>query len=166
METTSPVPTIIARTVPPRSHTPVTPLVGGQARLAVAAENDTIEATCELVYQRDDLAEAGSDENNRLLAAALRVAGLPPLARELIQRALHLDHGEDAAVRRAQERRDAAHGFTQSATVRLEELLTGKRLTDDERAEQAAAVVCDLLVGANDDDDEPVELAWPLDGQP
>ena len=70
----------------------------------IIAEIETLafEASAELTHQRGDLAAARSDANNAALAAALQVAGLPPLARELIQRALVAENAEDDAIRRAE----------------------------------------------------------------
>lgn len=100
-----------------------------QARL-IDVESDLFSASTEAVYQRNDLAEAATDENNRLLEAALGVEGLPPLAREYIERALAIERGEDAAVRRAERRREVFHGYTRSAGGRVDGLITGRDLAD------------------------------------
>ena len=151
---------------PRRARTPAAPPKIGphEARRLVAVESDIVESTCELVYQRDDLAQAGGDENNRLLEAALRVEGLPPLARDLIRRALHIEHGEDAAVRRAERRRMAAHDFNRSASVRVETMLTEREppSTDDDRGARVLDTVCDLL---GVEGEAPLTLAWPLDAR-
>jgi hypothetical protein len=103
------------------------PIVRGHvARALVAVESDLFDATTELVHQRADLVEAASPENNALLERVLRIEGLPPLARELIRAALFIEQAEDAAARRAERRRAAAHDFDRSAIGGCERMLTGR----------------------------------------
>lgn len=97
-------------------------------RALVRIEDDIVEASCELTYQRDDLIEAANPENNRLLEEALLALqrGDVVLARQLIRSALDIENAEDAAARRAQQRRDDAHAFTRSAAGRMETVLVGR----------------------------------------
>lgn len=101
---------------------------GGVAYELVDIEGELFEASAELVYQRDDLAEAASDENNRALVRAIRAIddGDYVLARDLIRVALMVEETEDAAVERARRRRETIHGRTRNATARVDGLLTGK----------------------------------------
>jgi hypothetical protein len=120
-------PTTLRIVSPPTSEpTAVSKVPQSIQRDLVAIEGDAYGASVQLVYQRDDLAEACSDENNRALEAALRVEGLPPLARELIQAALAIEIAEDAAARQAEQRRSQIHGHTRSAAGRIELMLTGR----------------------------------------
>jgi hypothetical protein len=128
---------ITIRAVPAPKRTGTPERIGQTlARCLAAVESGLFDATCELVYQRDDLVEACSDINNRALAAALRVEGLPPLARELIQVALAAEDAEDAAVRRAERRRAGAHGYQRDAIGRIEVLLTDRRPDVQRSAEE------------------------------
>jgi hypothetical protein len=110
-----------AQPIAPRA----TPLVTIERGTLTGIEGDAFGASTELVYLRDDLDEAAGGETTRALEAALRVANLPPLARELIQAALLAEIAEDAAIRRATERRHRAHSHTRSVAGRIELALTG-----------------------------------------
>lgn len=96
-------------------------------RIVHRIEDDGYGAAQQLVYQRDDLIAAASPENNRLLEQALRVEGLPPLARELIQRALAVEIAEEQAVARAHGRRETAHFHLKAIGSRCELAATGRQ---------------------------------------
>jgi hypothetical protein len=144
----SPTVTIVARPAPKRTPAARPKVDPHAARRLVAVESDIIEASCELVYQRDDLIEASSPVNNRALRVALAALDRGDLAmvREQLLIAIRVEDEEEAAARRAEERRLGAHGFTRSATRRVETLLTAREGDSDD--------ACDVL------------LPWPLDGEP
>lgn len=87
-------------------------------------EGEFFGASVELVYQRGDFDEAiGHDgEHDACLEAALRVPGLPALARDLIRRAQIADRREDEKIARAKERRSKAHGHTKAGACRIESI--------------------------------------------
>ena len=96
-------------------------------RFARSIEDHGYGAATNLVHLRDDLAEAANPENNRLLERALRVAGLPPLARELIQAALLVEIAEEQAVARARLSRDYAHIDVKAINGAVELAITGRQ---------------------------------------
>lgn len=96
-------------------------------------EGDAYGASTELVYLRDAIEDGAShdDDHDACLEAALLVPGLPPLARELIQRAQAADRREDAAIyERATERRHRAHAHTRSIAGRVELAVTARTRPD------------------------------------
>lgn len=116
----------VARTPEYRTrHRAPCPVIVDRGHL-IAIEADGFGASTELVYQRSDLAEAASPENNLALEAALKVPGLPPLARELIRHALTIEIAEEAAVARAARHREVAHGHTRRIAGGVERALTGR----------------------------------------
>lgn len=130
MTLTSPAP-IVAQTVPARTPSQRRrPLVTAPAAVAalVDVEGDLFGASIELIHQRDDLREAAGDENNKALRRALRALdeGDVSLARDLIRAALFAEDAEDAAIRRAEQRRDAAHGHQKAAAGRVERLVSAR----------------------------------------
>lgn len=112
--------------VPPSESAPKLP----QAiyREVVGVEGSNFETCGELANQRGDFEDVRDHDadHDALLEAVLRVEGLPPLARELIQRAQRADAAEDAAMRRADRRRETAHRHARETGRRLEHLLTGR----------------------------------------
>lgn len=117
-----------AQRIAPRA----TPLVAVERGHLTGIEGDAVGASTELVYLRDDLGEAASDENNRALEAALVALdnGDIALTRQLIRFALAIELREEAAVERATERRHRAHSHTRSVAGRIELALTGKGRDD------------------------------------
>lgn len=116
---------IIARSAPR-----ATPLVALERGRLVAIEADAYGASAELVHQRSDFEDAAThdDEHDAALDAALRVDGLPPAARELIQRAMAADRREDTAIYdRARRRRGRAHGHARAIAGAVEHALTGRQ---------------------------------------
>lgn len=108
--------------------TDAAPVARPVRRVLMRIEAVAYEASAELVHQRGHFEEAQAHdaEHDALLDAALKVDGLPPYARDLIVRALHADDREDAAHRRADQRREAAHGYTREIAGRVELTLTGR----------------------------------------
>jgi hypothetical protein len=97
-------------------------------RHLVGVESSNFEATAELVLQRHDLADGCADTNNRALENALAAleSGDVPLARQHIHTAIAAEEDEDAAIRRAERRRQAAHGYARETAKGLEMVLTGR----------------------------------------
>jgi hypothetical protein len=132
--TVSPAQTIVPREAPVRvlravpKPKPAPKLHQSHQRQVVAIQSDVIEATAELVYQRDDLKQAISDADDCALARALRALedGDYALCREMIRVARFAIKNEDTAARRAETRRRAAQGHQQSAAGRIEVMTTGQ----------------------------------------